>query len=207
MWEEVEARAREDSQLTLSFVVFMAIAAVIAAIGILLDSPILLIGAMVVGPEYGPIAALCVAAVRKRVRPSVLAASTLGVGFAVAAGAALAATLAFRATGVAPDGYALGTRELTAFIAHPDAMAAVVAVLAGVVGMLSLTEGRSGTLIGVLVSVTTIPAIANVGVAAAYGGWGELRGAALQLGINLTGLTLAGTATLAVQAGMTRART
>ena len=206
VWEEVEARARTESQVTVSFLVFMSIAAVIAAIGILLDAPILIVGAMVVGPEYGPIAALCIAAVRRRARPSVAAASTLTIGFAVAAGASLAATLAFRATDVAPGGYALGTRELTAFIAHPDAMAAVVAVLAGVVGMLSLTEGRSGTLIGVLVSVTTIPAVANIGVAAAYGEWRELRGAALQLAINLIGLIVAGTATLAIQASMTRAR-
>jgi uncharacterized hydrophobic protein (TIGR00271 family) len=205
VWEEVEARARAETQITVSFLVFMAISAVIAAIGILLDAPILIVGAMVVGPEYGPIAALCIAAVRWRRAPMLAAGSTLAVGFAVAAGAALVATLAFRATGVAPEGYSLGTRELTAFIAHPDAMAAVVAVLAGVVGMLSLTEGRSGTLIGVLVSVTTIPAVANVGVAAAYEGWGELRGAALQLAINLIGLTLAGAATLAIQAGTTRA--
>ena len=82
-------------------------------------------------------------------------------------------------------------------------MAAVVAVLAGIVGMLSLTEARSGVLIGVLVSVTTIPAVANVGVATAYGEWGEVSGAALQLGINLVGLVLAGIATLGVQARLT----
>ena len=60
-------------------------------------------------------------------------------------------------------------------------MAAVVAVLAGIVGMLSLTQARSGALIGVLVSVTTIPAVANIGVATAYGEWSELAGASLQL--------------------------
>ena len=52
--------------------------------------------------------------------------------------------------------------------------------------MLSLTEARSGALIGVLVSVTTIPAVGNVGAAAAYGAWSEVGGAALQLAINVT---------------------
>jgi hypothetical protein len=94
-------------------------------------------------------------------------------------------------------------RQLTAFIAHPDAMAAVVAVLAGVVGMLSLTEARSGALIGVLVSVTTIPAVGNLGVATAYGAWNEVGGSALQLGINVAGLVAAGVATLAGQASLT----
>ena len=60
VWEELEARARDDAALTASFLVFMAIAAAIAAIGILLDSAILVIGAMVVGPDYGPLAAMCV---------------------------------------------------------------------------------------------------------------------------------------------------
>ena len=116
----------------------------------------------------------------------------------------LVSTVAFRASGLAPDNYVLGSRELTAFIARPDGMALVVAVLAGIVGMLSLTEGRSGALVGVLVSVTTIPAAANVGVAAAYGAWSEVRGAAAQLVLNLTGLLVAGVLTLVVQARTTR---
>ena len=76
--------------------------------------------------------------------------------------------VALRLASVAPDQY-VTDRILTSFISRPDAFAVVVAVLAGVVGMLSLTEGRSGALIGVLVSVTTIPAIGNIGAAAAYG--------------------------------------
>ena len=66
VWEELESRVRVEAVLTVSFLAFTAVAAVIAAVGILLDSPILVIGAMVVGPEYGPLAALCVAVVRRR---------------------------------------------------------------------------------------------------------------------------------------------
>lgn len=203
VWEELESRTRSEAVLTASFLSFMAVAAIIAAIGILLDSPVLIIGAMVVGPEYGALAALCVAIVRRRPSPAGVAAKTLAAGLAVAAAAALVATIVLRVTGLAPDVYELGDRQLTAFIAHPDGMAAVVAVLAGVVGMLSLTEGRSGALIGVLVSVTTIPAAGNIGVATAYREWSEVGGAAVQLGVNLIGLVAAGVATLAVQARVT----
>jgi uncharacterized hydrophobic protein (TIGR00271 family) len=203
IWEELEARARADSLVTVSFLVFIGVAAVIAGVGILLDAPILIVGAMVVGPEYGPLSALCIAVVRRRTGSGSRAASTLGLGLLAASAASLVATLAFRVTGLAPDRYNLSDRELTAFISHPDGMAAVVAVLAGVVGMLSLTEARSGALIGVLVSVTTIPAIANVGVATAYREWTEVGGAALQLSVNVAGLVLAGVVTLAVQARAT----
>ena len=70
--------------------------------------------------------------------------------------------------------------------------------------MLSLTEGRSGALIGVLVSVTTVPAAANVGVAAAYRAWSEVGGAATQLVVNLAGLLVAGVLTLVIQARTSR---
>jgi uncharacterized hydrophobic protein (TIGR00271 family) len=203
IWEELEARARDDGALSVSFLVFMAIAAVIAGVGILVDSPILIVGAMVVGPEYAPLSSLCVAACRGRWRPAGRALSTLAVGLLVAAGATLVATLAFQGTGLAPDSYDLDDRQLTAFISRPDGMAAVVAVLAGVVGMLSLTEARSGALVGVLVSVTTIPAVANVGVATAYGELAEVGGASLQLLINLTGLVVAGVGTLLLQSRLT----
>jgi uncharacterized hydrophobic protein (TIGR00271 family) len=206
IWEELEARARADSTVTASFLVFIAIAAVIAGVGILLDAPILIVGAMVVGPEYGPLSALCIAIARTRTTPAIKAFATLGFGLFVASAASLAAILVFRAVNLAPDAYVLSDRELTAFISHPDGMAAVVAVLAGIVGMLSLTEARSGALIGVLVSVTTIPAAANVGVATAYGEWREVGGAALQLAINVAGLVLAGVVTLAVQARATTRR-
>jgi uncharacterized hydrophobic protein (TIGR00271 family) len=199
IWEQLEARAREEAKPTASFLLFMSVASIIALIGILLDSPILIVGAMVVGPEYGPLAATCVALARRRTRAAGVATSSLLVGLAVATGAAFVATLVFRATGLADDGLQLTDRQLTAFISHPDAMAAVVAVLAGVVGMLSLTQSRAGSLVGVLVSVTTIPAVANMGAAAAYGNWGELGGAAAQLGVNLLGLLVAGVVTLVVQ--------
>jgi uncharacterized hydrophobic protein (TIGR00271 family) len=199
IWEQIEAQARSDSVPTTSFFVLMGIAAVIASVGILLDSPILIVGAMVVGPEYGPIAAACVSVARRRWRPASGAVVTLVSGLLVAAVASFLATLAFRATSLVAGRYELTDRELTAFISHPDGLAAVVAVLAGVVGMLSLTEARSGALVGVLVSVTTIPAVANVGVAAAYREWSEVVGAMLQLGLNVVALAAAGVATLTVQ--------
>lgn len=206
VWEALEATARDEATLTPSLLVLMAVASMIAGVGILLDSPILVVGAMVVGPEYGPLAALCVVAVRRRWSSLVAPVSTLAVAVAIGVAATAALTVVLRVTEIAPAGYALSDRELTAFISRPDGLAAVVAVLAGVAGMLSLTEARTGTLVGVLVSVTTIPAIANIGVAAAYGEADEVRGAAAQLAVNVVGLLLAGVATLAVQSRLTARR-
>ena len=72
--------------------------------------------------------------------------------------------------------------------------------------MLSLTSAKSGALIGVLISVTTIPAAANIGLAAAYGDADEWRGAMAQLSVNLTMIVLAGVGTLYVQRLLYRRR-
>jgi uncharacterized hydrophobic protein (TIGR00271 family) len=204
VWEALEATARDDALLTPSLLVLMAVAAMIAGVGILLDSPILVVGAMVVGPEYGPLSALCVAVVRRRWSSARMATQTLALATVIGVVATFVLTMLLRAATIAPDAYDVNDRQLTAFISQPDGLAAVVAVLAGIAGMLALTEARTGTLVGVLVSVTTIPAIANIGLAAAYGEGTEVWGAMLQLAVNVAGLMMAGIATLAVQSRLTR---
>jgi uncharacterized hydrophobic protein (TIGR00271 family) len=199
VWEEVEARTSESAELSFSFVAFMIIATLIAAVGIMTDSQILIIGAMVVGPEFGPIAGVSVAVVQRRMDLAKRSFTALAVGFPIAILAALALTLVLRGLGPAPDELSAVSHPATLFISDPNTFSVVVALLAGVAGVLSLTTAKSGALIGVLISVTTIPAAANVGVAAAYGDWSEVRGALAQLGINLACLIGAGVATLATQ--------
>jgi uncharacterized hydrophobic protein (TIGR00271 family) len=197
IWEDVQARTSESAELSFSFLSFMVLATLIAAVGILTDSQILIIGAMVVGPEFGPLAGLCVALVQRRIELARRSATALAVGFPVAI--AFVVVLVLRAAGPAPDEIAAQGRPATFFIAHPNTFSVLVALLAGVAGMLSLTTAKSGALIGVLISVTTIPAAANVAVAAAYANWSEFRGALAQLALNLLCIVIAGVATLTVQ--------
>jgi uncharacterized hydrophobic protein (TIGR00271 family) len=199
IWEEVEARTSESAELSFSFLAFMVLAMLLAAIGILTDSQILIIGAMVVGPEFGPLAGLCVALVAGRINLAVRSATALVVGFPLGIVLTGLVVLLLRTAGPAPDAIAAHERPATFFIAHPDTFSVLVAVIAGVAGILSLTTAKSGALLGVLISVTTIPAAANIGAAAAYGDGSELRGALAQLGINLACIVLAGVATLAAQ--------
>lgn len=199
VWEEIEQRTGEESRLTLTFLLFLSIATIIAGIGVLLDQPILIVGAMVVGPEFGPLAALSVGVIRRR--PPVIGRSVLAltVGFAVAIAITVLSTLALDAGGLVSREMLLAPRPLTDFIWRPDALSWVVAFLAGIAGILSLTAAKSGALIGVLISVTTVPAAGNVAVAIAYGVSDEAWGSALQLAINLTAIATAGILTLAVQ--------
>jgi uncharacterized hydrophobic protein (TIGR00271 family) len=199
VWEEVEARTSESVELSGSFLAFMVLAMLIAMVGILTDQLILIIGAMIVGPEFGPIAGVCVAAVQKRrdlLRRSLAA---LAVGFAVGITATFLATLLLDAVGLVPDDFSHVEHPFTQFISSPNDWSFIVAYLAGTAGVLSLTSAKSGALIGVLVSVTTIPAASNVGVAAALADWREWVGAMEQLSLNLAMILLAGIGTLFIQ--------
>jgi uncharacterized hydrophobic protein (TIGR00271 family) len=199
VWEEVESRTSENTELSFSFLLYMVAAMQIAAVGIVLDQPILIVGAMVVGPEFGPLAGLSVALVNKQAALARRSVTALAIGFPLGVLIALLTTLVFVALGVFPDDFSQSDHPLTRFISNPDFLSFFVAFVAGAAGVLSLTSAKSGALVGVLISVTTVPAAANIAVAAGYGDWGEAGGAAGQLAINLAGIVVSGVLTLFVQ--------
>ncbi len=198
VWVEVGNRAYAESELNWTYLSFVVMATLLAGIAIILDSQVLTIGAMVLGPEFVPIAAIGLALVRRRPRLLRLASRTLVLGFVVAILSTTLVSLAGRALGwvVRSD---LERRSLTNFIYQPDRWSLVVAVLAGAAGVLSLTSSRMGGLSGVFISVTTIPAAGNIALGLAFGAWEEISGSALQLVINLVAMILAGWATLWAQ--------
>jgi uncharacterized hydrophobic protein (TIGR00271 family) len=97
-------------------------------------------------------------------------------------------------------------RPNTAFIWQPDWMSFVVAFLAGIAGTLSLTSSKSGALIGVAISVTTVPAAANAAMAFTYRDYPQMWGSTGQLLANLGGIVAAGTMTLLLQKWLWRKR-
>jgi uncharacterized hydrophobic protein (TIGR00271 family) len=199
VWLDVAQRAYDDSELNWTYVSFMCLATLIASIAIVLDSQVLVIGAMVLGPEFVPIAALGLALVRRR--PALLrrAATTTVVGFA--ASILVATLLAFlaRALGWITRANVVGPRPQTDFIYSPDKWSFLLAMTAAAAGVLSLTSAKVGGLSGVFISVTTVPASGNVALGLAFGAWSEVTGSAMQLAINISGMALAGWITLAVQ--------
>src|SRR3954468_10187942 len=110
VWDELAGRTREESTLHVTFLTFLCLACMIAAVGVVTDSPVTVVGAMVVGPEVGPLAALAVALIRRRLDLARRAPLALRVGFPVA----MAATAAFVLGGEALGWIKLGsTHQLT----------------------------------------------------------------------------------------------
>jgi len=199
VWEEIEQRTGEETTLSATFLIFLSVATIIAGIGVLIDQPILIVGAMVVGPEFGPLAALCVGLVRRERTQILRSLLALAVGFPVAMAVTMATTWFLTEVGLVSRAMLLADRPLTDFIWRPDALSWVVGFLAGIAGMLSLTSAKSGALVGVLISVTTVPAAANAAVALTYGVGHEAAGSAWQLLVNVAAIVTAGVLTLAVQ--------
>jgi uncharacterized hydrophobic protein (TIGR00271 family) len=191
VWEMVEATIRSGAAYAPSFFVLLTIAGLIGAAGILTNSQILIVGAMVVGPEYNAIIAVALGLTkrdRRAVRSGLLA--LLG-GFGAAVLMTLAFGLVIRALGATPTKYLVGVRPVADLINTPNLFSVVVAVLAGLVGVVSLTESRANALIGVFISVTTIPAAGNAALALVFGHFHVAAESALQLLINLTGIVAA----------------
>src|SRR6476659_1803954 len=130
VWAQVAQRSYDDSELNWTFLSFMSLATLIAGIAIVLDSQILVIGAMVLGPEFGAIAALGVALVRRRPLLLAVAARALVVGFIVAILVTCVAGLIGRALGWITLDDISGDRPATHFIYSPDKWSLIVAVLA-----------------------------------------------------------------------------
>lgn len=198
IWDELLATTGEESRLNATFLAFLTISCLLAAVGVITNSAITIVGAMVVGPDFGPLAALAVAVVGRRGDLAAHAGRALGIGFPFAMVVTAALTLVARVTGLFNPA-TLTHLDQVSFIYQVGPYSAIVAVLAGAAGMLALTSDKSSALVGVFISVTTVPAAGFAAIAAIAGDWAQCGGAVLQLLINLAGITVAGVATLMVR--------
>lgn len=207
VWELVEAAIRAQAVYAPSFFILLTIAGMIAAVGILTNSQILIVGAMVVGPEYTAIIAVALA-ITKRHRAAIHdGLVALCWGFSAAMVITYLFTLVIRQTGLVPRAFIGGVRPVASLIAAPGAFSVIIAALAGIVGVVSLTESRANALMGVFISVTTIPAAAGVGVFAAFGNWQPALDSLAQLLLNVVVLVVVGAASLQAQRVFWRRRT
>jgi uncharacterized hydrophobic protein (TIGR00271 family) len=195
VWDEVVARTGEESRFSVSFQAFLTIACLLAAIGAITNSPVTVVGAMVLGPEFGPLAAVAVGLVLRRgdlVRRGTFA---LAAGFPLAMGITALASLVLDLSGLLSTAQ-LAELDQVEFIFEVGPFSLIVALLAGAAGMLALTSAKSASLVGVFISVTTVPAAAFASVALVEGRYVQAMQSGLQLAINLVGIVVAAAAVL-----------
>ncbi len=192
IWESVVAQAEAGAVPTLSFHIFLVIAVALAGIAVVTDSAVLVVGAMVVGPEFSAIAAACAGIVLGRWGLVFRSLRLLVFSFTFAVVVVTLLALVAHATGLLANEDVTRPRPNTGFIWHPDTWSFIVALLAGAAGALALAIERTSTMVGVFISVTTVPAAGNLALGLAVWETGEIRGSLEQLGANVAGMVVAG---------------
>ncbi len=198
IWEAVEAQAESGAVPTVSYLLFLVLAVMLAAIAVITDSAVLVVGAMVVGPEFSAIAAACAGIVLGRWSLVGRSLRLLVLSFVFAILVVFLVALAMRGLGLITPDLVTRPRPNTGFIWHPDRWSFIVALIAGAAGALALAIQKTATMVGVFISVTTVPAAGNLALGAAVSDSGEILGSLAQLGANIAGMIIAGTLVLLV---------
>lgn len=197
-WYEVLGEARRTSYPFARYFALMAVAGAIAAIGVMENNGILIVGAMAVSPDLLPVCALCVGIVGRRWRLAWRSFSTLVLGLLFAAVVAGVFTALLEMVDLEPRLHAESVSGIGTLVGGVDQFTVLIALAAGIAGMLSF-QTRASAAVGVAISVTTIPASAFVGVAIALGVPDRAWTALAVLVINVVALALSGAATLLVE--------
>ncbi|WP_144798512.1 TIGR00341 family protein [Halorubrum depositum] len=188
--EELQAKADDLASGLGTYVLMTVISAVIATAGLLLDSPATVVGSMVIAPLIGPAMSAAIGTVvddeemfRRGVRMQVL-------GVVVAVGAATLFAFAIRSLALVPPGIdPLELAEVSERLA-PNVLVLVVAIGAGVAGIVSLMTGVSATLVGVMIAVALIPPAAAVGIGIAFQIPRLVVGAGVIVAVNVLSINL-----------------
>lgn len=206
VWADVLSQARVQARAPGRYFVLMATAGVVGAFAVINRSPVLLVGAMAISPDLLPITAACTGLVLRRTRLVGHGLATLIIGFAATWMLAAIVTAFVDVLGLLPDGFNLD--EIPASQTHVHASTILVALSAGIAGMLAV-ETRASSAVGVAISVTTVPAVAYLGVAAGAGERGHTLSGLAVLSTNVAMMLIGGSAALALQRmiALRRART
>jgi uncharacterized hydrophobic protein (TIGR00271 family) len=203
-WIEVMGEARTHARPLGRYLALMAVAAVLGALGVITDNPILIVGAMAVSPDLLPICAACVGIVAGRLPLAGRAIGTLLTGIVLTWLVAAGLAWGLQAVGILTPDFEVREENLRG-LQDTDYSTILVALAAGVAAMLSF-ETRAAAAVGVAISVTTIPASALFGVSLGLGEVSVIWGAAGVLAVNVVLLLLSGSLTLAVQQRLAASR-
>jgi uncharacterized hydrophobic protein (TIGR00271 family) len=203
VWADVLGQARLQARAPGRYFALMAAAGVVGAFAVIQLSPVLLVGAMAISPDLLPITAACTGIVLLRPRLAARGLGALAAGLGATFLVAAAVTAVLDLLDLLPGGFSIGS--VPAGQTHVGAETILVALAAGVAGMLAV-ETRASAAVGVAISVTTVPSVAYLGVAAGSGGLRHSLSALSVLVVNVAMMLLGGSGALAVQRALDRRR-
>lgn len=178
---EVTERRREDSRLSEHYLFMTAMSGGIAVLGLLLSSPAVVIGAMLLSPLMGPIMGLGFALAIGDWDWLRRSAQTLLIGSLIAV--LLCAVLVF----LSP------IQTITAEIAsrtRPNLFDLFIALFSALAGAYAMIRGKEGAIVGVAIATALMPPLAVVGFGLATWNWTVFSGALLLFATNFITIAL-----------------
>jgi len=192
----LRAKAEEFTPSLSIYIIMLLISAAVATAGLLSDSPAVVVGSMVIAPLLGPALAASIGIVTgdDALRSEGFRYQALGVGVVI--GASIGLGLLARLAGLEPSGVDIVLVAELEERVSPTLFSVLVALGAGIAGILSLTRGFSEAIVGVMIAAALIPPSAAVGITAAWGMSGATLGAFILVIVNLLSINAAALATL-----------
>lgn len=188
--DELEEDIRGSAKTDPIFLIMVTLATIVACVGLIKDSPAIIIGAMVIAPLLGPNTALALGTTLGDIKLIRVAARSNLIGLAIAV------TLAwlFGLFALPSD----LNSEMTART-MVDWFDILLALASGAAGAIAFTSGASSTIVGVMVAVALLPPTAASGMLIGAGEW-KLAGGAITMAVtNIVCINLSATAVFLVQ--------
>lgn len=183
--EELYSGLYDEAKLTRNHLLLVVLAAIVAALGLMRNSEVILVGAMVIAPLLGPQLAMAFAGV---MGDWSLLRQALGTTFSsVVVGLAASACIGFF-TNVDPSASSM---EL---LTSPGIMDLLVALAAGAAGTLCFTMGQATAVVGVMVAAALMPPLAAAGLLLGQDNWAGALAALALFAANIVGINAAGMA-------------
>jgi uncharacterized hydrophobic protein (TIGR00271 family) len=193
---ELHSKVQELSWPPITYYVGTVLSVIVATTGLLLDSPAVVIGAMVIAPQVSSALTMTTGVYHGDWEMFVEAAKRQSAGLAIAvAGAAVFAWLSQMA-GFVPSSVAIDSLELMGIRLAPTSLSSIAALATGAVGAFGYTTDQSMSLVGVMIAAAIVPAAAASGIALAWGSWIVAVGALLLLTVNMLAINVGAVVTL-----------
>ena len=188
--EELEEDIRGSSKTDPIFLIMVTLATIVACVGLIKDSPAIIIGAMVIAPLLGPNTALALGTTLGDVKMirSAIRSNLIGLGIALV----LASVFGMLAC---PDPLT-SEMEARTVVDFGDIL---LALASGAAGAIAFTSGAPSTIVGVMVAVALLPPTAASGMLAGAGEWKAVGGAITMAATNVVCINLSATAVFLIQ--------
>ncbi|SDJ56281.1 TIGR00341 family protein [Natronorubrum texcoconense] len=192
--EEIRSRAMNMTPGRVTYYAMTVLSAIVATAGLLLDSPAIVVGSMVIAPQVSAALTGTVGLVLDDREMVIDGLTSLAFGLGVAIVSAFVFAWIVRSGGVVPS-----TIDITAIVQvqnriSPGLLAIVVGICAGAAGAFGLATAIPVSLVGVMIAVALIPAAAAVGIGMAWGDPSVALGAFVLVAVNATSILFSGLA-------------